>query len=59
MTDPAAVTDPREALAISREGLAAQHRLTPAVHRVVADLESLRRQNHIADRLENLLGQRR
>lgn len=58
-TDLRTVVDPDTALAISRAGLAEQHLMDARVASVVADLERLRRQNHIAQRMENLLGQRR
>lgn len=57
--DLTGVLDPEEALAISTAGLAEQHRMDPWVRTVVANLETLRVENHIAARMDNLLGKRR
>lgn len=59
MDDLGQVRDPDHALAISTAGLAHQHAHEWRVMYLVHALDQLRAENHLAARLENLLGARR
>lgn len=53
------VTDPEIAVTISKDGLTEQRATEARVNGLIRQLDALRRENHLSDRMANLLGARR